>query len=61
MESQELLELAIENGESEMIENLRSHVDLITMFIFRIDQENPTQEELQHYFIKALSSGGPKN
>ena len=53
---QKLLDMAKELDEFEMIEFFDNKVKLIDMFIEALNRENPTQEELQSHFNKALSS-----
>jgi hypothetical protein len=64
-ESEQLLQLMIDVDTDNLefhknLELIQSHIALIDIIIMRIDQE-PTQEDLKHFFNIALSWGIDSN
>lgn len=65
-DSEKLLALAkAEYGDQpehkENLELIEIHIQMIDLFIEAINQDEPTQEELQHHFNRALSWGTEAN
>lgn len=65
-ESEKLLEQMMEAhadnpAHQENLELIQIHIKMIDLIIEAINQDEPTQEELQHHFNRALSFGIEEN